>query len=161
MPPSSLTVASTQLVHSLSMHSSHSPHSSHSLTHPTHFISSLSLTKHTHTKQQLMYAICRALLLRHNQVHVSSRRVGGGFGGKVRQRCVFTGVEVEQKAGRVVELARLQLCARGRPVLSRVVLCCVISCRADMLCRVVLCRRPTLPITPRQLQLQHTSSDAR
>lgn len=31
-----------------------------------------------------MYGICRALKLRHNEVHVTSKRVGGGFGGKVR-----------------------------------------------------------------------------
>jgi CO/xanthine dehydrogenase Mo-binding subunit len=35
---------------------------------------------------QVMYGICRALVLRHNEVHVTSKRVGGGFGGKVRAR---------------------------------------------------------------------------
>jgi hypothetical protein len=33
---------------------------------------------------QVMYSICRALQMRHNEVHVTSKRVGGGFGGKVR-----------------------------------------------------------------------------
>lgn len=33
---------------------------------------------------QIMYGVCRALKLRHNEVHVTSKRVGGGFGGKVR-----------------------------------------------------------------------------
>jgi xanthine dehydrogenase molybdopterin-binding subunit B len=33
---------------------------------------------------QVLWAVAEVLQLRHNQVHVSSRRVGGGFGGKVR-----------------------------------------------------------------------------
>jgi hypothetical protein len=34
---------------------------------------------------QVLWAVARVLGLQHNQVHVTCRRVGGGFGGKVRQ----------------------------------------------------------------------------
>jgi hypothetical protein len=32
---------------------------------------------------QVLWAVARVLQLQHNQVHVTCRRVGGGFGGKV------------------------------------------------------------------------------
>jgi xanthine dehydrogenase molybdopterin-binding subunit B len=68
---------------------------------------------------QVLYGVCRALKLRHNEVHVTSKRVGGGFGGKVRQGRVAC-VSLQHVSRRLCNNATAAATGRGVLLFVRV-----------------------------------------
>lgn len=111
--------------------------------------------------------MCRALKLRHNEVHVTSKRVGGGFGGKVGWFGVGGGGRFWGQREADLGRRRGDRTCRANPdtVLMQFDVGCVSGgCCAEAvlrLWRAVCCRRQLLCGMLLRLQWRRTSSGGR